>query len=181
MRPSIILAAGLLAGAVSMTPVAAQTVSPLSYVQPLPQQAVQSVQDHLRQSGAYSGRVDGIWGTDSQAALERFQGSHQLQVTGQINEATAKTLGLDPNALLISWTAAPGPPPTALRQSSVRAIQSGLRGLGFYGGAVDGVWGPATEDGVRRYQQANSLLPNGQPNPATVSAMGLMPDELAYR
>jgi hypothetical protein len=32
-----------------------------------------------------------------------------------------------------------------------------------------------------RYQQANSLQPNGQPNPATVSAMGLAPDVLAYR
>jgi peptidoglycan hydrolase-like protein with peptidoglycan-binding domain len=179
MRSSIILAAGMLAGAVSIAPASAQGVPPLSYVQPLPTQAVQTVQDRLRQSGAYSGRVDGIWGPDSQAALERFQQAHQLQVTGQVNQATAATLGLDPNALLTLPVAAP--PPSTLRPSSVQAIQSRLRGLGFYNGAVDGVWGPATEDAVMRYQQANGLQPNGVPNPATVGAMGLAPDALAYR
>ena len=42
------------------------------------------------------GRADGVWGPDSQAALERFQQARGLQVTGQLNQATAATLGLDP-------------------------------------------------------------------------------------
>lgn len=178
MRPSTILAASLLAA----VPAAAQTASPLSYVQPLPPQGAQEVQDRLRQARAYGGQVDGIWGPDSQAALERFQQAHQLQVTGQLNQATAATLGLDPNALLATPLAtAAVPPPGALRPSAVQAIQFRLRALGFYNGAVDGIWGPATEAAILHYQQSNGLQPTGEPNPATISAMGLAPDVLAYR
>jgi peptidoglycan hydrolase-like protein with peptidoglycan-binding domain len=182
MRYPVILAGGLLASTLSALPAAAQTAPPLAYIQPLPPQAVQDVQDRLRQAGTYSGRIDGIWGADSQSALERFQQTHQLQVTGQLNQATAATLGLDPNALLAVPVATPPlPPADQLRPASERAIQARLRSLGFYNGVVDGVWGPATEGAILRYQQANSLQPNGQPNPSTITAMGLTPDVLAYR
>jgi peptidoglycan hydrolase-like protein with peptidoglycan-binding domain len=82
MRCSAILAAGLGLAALSPLPAPAQPASPpLAYVQPLPPSAVQQVQQRLRQAGVYSGRIDGIWGPDSQAALERFQQTSQLQVT----------------------------------------------------------------------------------------------------
>jgi peptidoglycan hydrolase-like protein with peptidoglycan-binding domain len=185
MRYPVLLAAGALAGAtlVPALPATAQTAPPLAYVQPLPQQAVQDVQDRLRQAGAYTGRIDGIWGSDSQAALERFQQAHQLQVTGQLNQATAATLGIDPNALLTVPAAAAAPPPPAdqLRPASVRAIQARLRSLGFYNGTVDGVWGGSTQAAIERFQQGRGLQANGQLNPATVSAMGLAPDVVAYR
>ena len=110
MRYSAILAGGLGLAAVSILPVAAQqTPPPLAYVQPLPGPAVQSVQGKLSQAGVYTGRIDGIWGADSQAALERFQQAHQLQVTGQLNQATAATLGIDPNGLLATPVTAPAP------------------------------------------------------------------------
>src|SRR5262249_27360333 len=101
---------------------------PLAYVQPLPSTAAQTVQDRLRQAGVYNGRIDGIWGADSQAALERFQQAHQLQVTGQLNQATAATLGVDPNNLLAT-AGVPAPPPDRLRQASVRALQTRLGSL----------------------------------------------------
>jgi len=186
MRYPVILAAGAVAGAVLAVaaPAIAQTAPPpLAYVQPLPQPAVQDVQDRLRQAGAYTGRIDGLWGSDSQASLERFQQSHQLQVTGQLNQATAATLGLDPNTLLTvpAAAAAPLPPADQLRPASVRAIQARLRSLGFYNGAVDGVWGGSTQAAIERFQQGRGLQVNGQLNPATVSAMGLAPDVVAYR
>ena len=184
---NVILAAGALAGALSALPAMAQTAPPpLAYVQPLPPQSVQQVQDRLRQAGAYGGNIDGIWGSDSQAALERYQQSHQLQVTGQLNQATAATLGLDPGTLIsatpVGTAAAPVPQPAdQLRPASVRAIQARLRALGFYGGAVDGVWGGSTQAAIERFQQGRGLQPNGQLNPATVAAMGLAPDALAWR
>ncbi|HLJ05504.1 MAG TPA: peptidoglycan-binding domain-containing protein, partial [Acetobacteraceae bacterium] len=93
-------------------PAAAQTNPPaLAYIEPLPPAAVQNVQAKLQQAGVYTGRIDGIWGSDSEAALERFQQQRQLQVTGQLNEATAATLGLNPTALLATAVPAPAPPP----------------------------------------------------------------------
>ena len=180
MRYPALFAAGL--GLAALTPAAAQPAPPpLPYVQPLPSAAVQTVQDRLRQSGVYTSRIDGIWGGDSQASLERFQQAHQLQVTGQLNQATAATLGLYPNALLASTAVAPPPPPDHLVSASVRALQARLRSLGFYNGPVDGVWGDGTAGAIQGFQRARGLQPDGQLGPATVTAMGLAPDALAYR
>jgi peptidoglycan hydrolase-like protein with peptidoglycan-binding domain len=181
MRYPVMLAGGLLAGTLSALPAAAQVAPPLSYVQPVPPQTVQDVQNRLRQAGVYGGQIDGIWGGDSQAALERFQQAHQLQVTGQLNQSTAATLGLDPGTLLTVPAAAPLPPADQLRPTSVQAIQARLRSLGFYNGAVDGVWGAGTQSAVERLQQVRGLQPNGQLNPPTITALGLAPDVLAYR
>jgi peptidoglycan hydrolase-like protein with peptidoglycan-binding domain len=185
MRYPAILAGSLGLAALTGLPAAAQPAPPaLAYVQPLPSAAVQNVQDRLRQAGVYTGRIDGIWGADSQASLERFQQAHQLQVTGQLNQATAATLGLDPNTLLVSPVAAPVPPPPPpdhLLPTSVRAVQARLRALGFYGGAVDGVWGAGTEVAIENFQRGRGLQPDGQLGPATATAMGLTPEALAYR
>ena len=183
MRYAAILAASLGLAALSDLPaVAQQTPPPLAYVQPLPTSAVQNVQDRLRQAGAYTGRIDGIWGADSQAALERFQQAHQLQVTGQLNQATAATLGVDPNTLLAAPVAVPAPPPPdRLRQASVRSLQARLGSLGFYSGPVDGVWGAGTETAVQNFQRARGLQPDGLLGPGTVTALGMTPDALAYR
>jgi peptidoglycan hydrolase-like protein with peptidoglycan-binding domain len=183
MKPFAILATGALLAASLSAPAISQTASPLAYIQPVPPAAVQAVQDHLRGAGAYSGAVDGVWGPDSVSALQRFQSSHQLQVTGQLNQATVEALGLDSAALLGTQQAVipPLPPADTLRSSSVRAIQERLRSLGFYSGSVDGVWGQSTQNAIQQFQQNRGLQPNGQLNPGTISAMGLAPDSLAYR
>jgi peptidoglycan hydrolase-like protein with peptidoglycan-binding domain len=91
--PALMLAAWLGAG-----PAAAQSAPPLTYAQPLAPAATARVQERLRDLGAYQGRVDGIWGPESQQALERFQQGRGLQANGQINPATLSALGLDPGA-----------------------------------------------------------------------------------
>ncbi|MBN8907264.1 MAG: peptidoglycan-binding protein [Alphaproteobacteria bacterium] len=180
--PTLALALAGLAPAPSSF--AQTTVPPLSYTQPLSPQSVQAVQERLRQAGAYTGNVDGIWGADSETALQRFQQSHQLQVTGQMNQATAATLGIEPGTLLATAQPTPAASPPAgerLRSQSIRAIQERLRALNFYNGALDGVWGESTQSAIERFQQGRGLQPNGQLNPATISALGLSPDVLSYR
>ena len=41
------------------------------------------------------------------------------------------------------------------------AIQTALRGAGYYNGTVDGKIGPQTEEAVRRFQRENGLEPDG--------------------
>jgi peptidoglycan hydrolase-like protein with peptidoglycan-binding domain len=184
MKRLVILGTGALLAA-SLGPNAfSQPVTPLAYVQPVPPNGIQAVQDHLRRGGAYNGAVDGVWGPDSVAALQRFQASHQLQVTGQLNQATLETLGLDPGTLLGTQQAVlPPPVPSAdtLRPSAVRVVQERLHNLGFYTGGVDGVWGQSTQSAIGQFQQNRGLQPNGQLTPATVTAMGIPPDSLSYR
>ena len=84
----------------SLLPHAWAQPSPLTYAQPLSQAGIMAVQQRLKQNGAYAGQTDGVWGPDSAAALEQFQRAHGLQVTGQLNQGTVATLGLNPADLL---------------------------------------------------------------------------------
>jgi peptidoglycan hydrolase-like protein with peptidoglycan-binding domain len=165
-------------------PSSTQTPYTLTYTQPLAPPAVKLVQQHLRQQGAYAGRIDGQWGPDSQAALERFQQTHGLQVTGQLNPATIASLGI-PSEQLLSASAPPASVMNAtlvagdaLSRASVQAIQSRLRDLNFYNGPTDGIWGAATQQAIERFQQGRGLQVNGQLNPATIAALGLDPNLL---
>jgi peptidoglycan hydrolase-like protein with peptidoglycan-binding domain len=170
----------------SMCPAAAQdsATAPLTYSQPLGPAATEMVQEKLASQGAYHGTANGVWGPDSASALTRFQQTHGLQPTGEMNQSTAVVLGLDPAKLLAAATApapAPLPPPvasTTLSIAAVRALQSRLRQLGYYDGALDGEWGPEAEGALTRFQQASGIEASGRINPQTVTAMGLNPSDL---
>lgn len=171
--------AASLAASVFVRPVPAQPAPVLSFVQPLPPSAITLLQDRLRGGGDYAGRVDGIWGPDSQSALERFQARNGLQVTGQLNAATATLLRLQVGELLgTPPAAAVVVEPATLSPMAIRNLQGRLGSLGFYRGVVDGVWGPGTQTAVEAFQQGRGVQVTGQLNPATVQAMGLDPANL---
>ncbi|MDP3416842.1 peptidoglycan-binding protein [Falsiroseomonas sp.] len=155
----------------------AQPAATLTYAQPLEREAVTKVQEALRRAGAYDGAVDGIWGPASRTALERFQQGRGLQVTGEMNQATAATLGVNP-AELLPASRTPPASTEVLSERVVRNIQTRLRTLGFYEGGIDGLWGPATQTAIERFQQSRSLQVTGQLTPVTASAMGLDPNNL---
>lgn len=157
----------------------AQTPPQLLYAQPLGQAGAALVQQRLKQSGNYAGGTDGIWGPESQTALERYQRANGLQVTGQLNPATVTMLGLNLADLLASAPAAPAPAMPPLAPDVVRTIQTRLRSLGFYSGQVDGIWGPAMQSALQRFQQGRGLQATGQLTPATATALGLDPNNLS--
>jgi peptidoglycan hydrolase-like protein with peptidoglycan-binding domain len=181
MRP-ITLASALLGATLALPALAQNASPPLVYVQPLPPQAVQAVQQRLAQTGLYQGRIDGVWGSDSEAALQRFQQNHQLQVTGSLNEATARNLGLNPNTLVATAqppaNATAAATPATLSPSAIRSIQDRLRYLGFYQGGIDGVWGPETQAAFSQYQARNGLQVTGEPNSPTLRSLGFNPETM---
>jgi peptidoglycan hydrolase-like protein with peptidoglycan-binding domain len=164
-------------------PALAQAPVPLSFVQPLTPSATTAVQERLREAGVYSGASDGVWGPESQAALDRFQQARGMPVTGSINLATAQALGVGVPRLLPPATVEPSPAATAapsapLSQRAVRNIQSRLRALGFYRAQADGIWGAGTQAALERFQRGRGLEASGQVNPATAQALGLNPNNL---
>jgi peptidoglycan hydrolase-like protein with peptidoglycan-binding domain len=187
----MLLAGALVFGAAFAAPAAmAQQQVELTYVQPLSRQAVQVVQRRLTQAGDPTGGTEGIWGPESVTALQHFQQTHGLQVTGQLNQATVATLGLDPNLLLGGPQYAGAQPPSSyaapvpsgtISPAAVEAVQARLRTLGFYNGAVDGNWGPETQSALARFQQSRGLQADSQLTPATVAALGLRQDIFAAR
>jgi peptidoglycan hydrolase-like protein with peptidoglycan-binding domain len=176
--PRILLACLLVAGtAWAFVPgtAQAQTAPPLAFVQPLSPGATQSVQERLREAGLYRGAADGVWGPESQAALDRFQQGRGLAVTGSLNQATAQALGVPLPQLL---SVAPETPAAGLNPRAVRNVQQRLRALGYYRAAPDGIWGAGTQAALERFQRGRGLEATGQVNPATAQALGLDPNNL---
>jgi N-acetylmuramoyl-L-alanine amidase len=59
-----------------------------------------AVQERLRRTGYYRGPVDGVWGSGTRIALERFQRDRRLLVTGEPSRDTMAALGLNPDSYL---------------------------------------------------------------------------------
>jgi peptidoglycan hydrolase-like protein with peptidoglycan-binding domain len=157
---------------------AAQAPAPLSFVQPLTPAATAAVQERLREAGVYTGARDGVWGPESQAALDRFQAARGLAVTGSINLVTAQALGLSMPRVFPPPDSVAAPAAAPLSTRAVRNVQTRLRALGFYRGAADGIWGPGTQAALERFQRGRGIEATGQINPVTVQALGLNPGNL---
>ena len=72
---------------------------------------------------------------------------------------------------LVALVAAPSPA-LAAGDADVAALQVALRGVGLYGGTIDGVRGPGTSSAVGRFQRAHGLVPDGVAGLATRRALG---------
>ena len=178
MLAGLVTAGVLLSPAVLSHEAQAQAQAPVSYVQPLSPQAQKEVQRHLKELGVYSGAVDGIWGRDSQEALERFQQTRGLQVTSNLNQATLATMGLKPGELLslgdqTGAMAGRDVQGRALKPEAVRTIQGRLKQLGLYAGDADGIWGDSTQAALERFQRDRGLQASGRLDPNTLTTMGL--------
>jgi predicted Ser/Thr protein kinase len=67
--------------------------------------------------------------------------------------------------------AAPPKTEADLTREERTLIQKRLRVLGFYGGGVDGTFGPVTRQGIRAYQQANNLAATGLLEPNQIAEL----------
>jgi peptidoglycan hydrolase-like protein with peptidoglycan-binding domain len=60
---------------------------------------VARAQEALKQQGHDPGPIDGVYGPRTAAALKAYQQSQQLEVTGQLDDATLARLGEHPSAM----------------------------------------------------------------------------------
>jgi len=137
MKRLALLAAFLAVAPIPVALAAQQPPPAARYEHALSPQAISAVQQRLREEGFYRGRIDGVWGRGTQAALARFQESRRLEVTAQLNPATAKALDLRPDQVLGNVVnmrqAYREPPPAApsLSVDSLAAVQHRLRNAGY--------------------------------------------------
>jgi LysM repeat protein len=157
------LAAGL--AAVAAAPAAALN----------PQHA--GLQVALRAQGLYLGPIDGLVGPRTVAAVRAFQRSHGLPVTGIADLRTRRELGPLGTPLFGSRTLRGG-----MFGWDVAVLQFLLNKHGVRVPVNAYMDGP-TVQGVRRYQDALHLSPDGVAGPATFAALGLqthVPVRVAY-
>jgi peptidoglycan hydrolase-like protein with peptidoglycan-binding domain len=62
--------------------------------------------------------------------------------------------------------------PVSAASANVAALQAALKSLGLYPVAVDGVRGPFTDRGIRRFQRRRGLIADGIAGPQTRHALG---------
>lgn len=60
-----------------------------------------------------------------------------------------------------------------LSREQIREMQQALKDKGHDVGAVDGVWGPMTQNALREYQQAQGMTASGEPDSQTMSSLGV--------
>lgn len=142
---------------------------------------VARVQQKLKDEGYYNGRINGRYTTATRAALEHFQRDHNLTANGLLDEATGEALGLGGDATTRTQT--DGTPQTnsstELRRGSrgegVSRLQDELVRYGYLTAAQKatgpGIFGPATESALARFQHDNHLPETKIYNAATQEAL----------
>ena len=116
------------------------------------------IQQRLKELGYYNGSIDGILGSQSVSAIKRFQRDYGLTVDGIVGTNTLTSLGLN--------TGSSG-------NYSVTEIQKKLKNLGYYTGAVDGIFGSKSISAVRNFQRDYGLTVDGIVGAKTASALGI--------
>ena len=118
--------------------------------------AVSHLQEELSDLGYYEGPHDGVFGDETQDALEQLQADEGLESTGELDRSTRAVLG----ALAGKSDAL-----------SVKAMQTALAELGLYDGLIDGDYGPATEASIEEVQREAGIEIDGAYGQETAAAL----------
>ncbi|MFC3015736.1 peptidoglycan-binding domain-containing protein [Virgibacillus litoralis] len=106
--------------------------------------------------------ADGIYGEETQRAVMRFQSAYGLHVDGLVGPNTLAKLK---EVLGSSSPAIDFPLPDKVLSlgdegEAAKQVQRALKDINFDPGAIDGIYGPKTQDAVRRFQSMYAALAN---------------------
>jgi peptidoglycan hydrolase-like protein with peptidoglycan-binding domain/tetratricopeptide (TPR) repeat protein len=117
---------------------------------------VRALQRRLARAADEPGPIDGRYGPLTEQGVRRFQADHGLEVDGIAGRQTLATLS-SPMTVLYPGAG------SEVRDGSqvVRELQGHLSQVGDKPGAIDGRYGPLTEQAVRRFQADHGLQVDG--------------------
>jgi peptidoglycan hydrolase-like protein with peptidoglycan-binding domain len=155
-------------------------------------QLVASAQQILKEQGFYYGNADGRKNTETTAAIRRYQIRNGLEINGELNIETQRSLGIRAERSSIAEKSERSPsenfasirrdqrifPSRTLPnrpQRLMASAQTMLARRGYYRSKVDGVYGPETEIALRLYQARVGLAVTGRLDLDTLAAMGMLP------
>lgn len=155
-------------------------------------EVVLSAQTRLKQLGYYDGVIDGQMGSQTSAAIRRFQIAKKLKVTGEMNPQTLRRLGMavpktrKPTATsgasgyVSLATIFRGGPFISIGPETqiivIRQAQKNLRLLGYYNGPIDGLPSPSLVSSLKAWQRSAGFRQTGRFDETTLKALSLMPN-----
>ncbi|MFN6484829.1 MULTISPECIES: peptidoglycan-binding protein [unclassified Nostoc] len=159
--------------------------------------SVRNLQQKLKTAGFYQSSVTQVYDASTQEAVRRFQKAAGLPVDGIVGASTLqkleswqakkpttratqaqRTTAVSAQAKKSSTTNSA----TSKRRNpnyltkgdegeDVKALQEKLRIAGFYYGNATGIFGPITEESVKRFQDSYKLSVDGVVGPATLAKL----------
>ena len=146
----------------SASPTATGSASPSPAASAAPNATVKAMQTELKQAGYYPGTVDGIFGTMTIAAIKSAQRAAGLTVDGVYGPATHK-------AVVAVITGDDSSSQSSYSSKFIVEVQGDLKQLGYYKGAVDGLYGPKTIAAIKAFQKARGIAVTGNIDQGTYS------------
>ena len=147
-------------------------------------ETIQATQSRLATLGYYGGSVDGQMGSQTSAAIRRFQIAENLKVTGELNRQTLERLGISGSAPTPAYVAladifkggpyiSVGP---VMQIAVIKQAQQNLKLLGYYNGPADGSPNSALIAAIKAWQRSAGFRQNGRLDENTLKGLDLMPD-----
>ena len=121
-----------------------------------------TLQQALADAGYYEGEVDGVYGSETVAAVQALQKANGLPQTGTLDKATEKALR--------SELAAKGGAAAQEETASTAAVQQTLKLAGYWDGPVDGQWTDELTEALEALQEDLGVEVTGTVDAATIAA-----------
>ena len=131
---------------------------------------VSEIQAALVGRGYYQSKVDGLFGSQTRSAIEKFQKSANITIDGEPSAKLLTRILLAPDAIPVPSLVASAIPTPAIPEADKQAlglvaeIQSGLRNYGYQDVVVDGLMGSQTMKAIRRFQLDYGMKITGEPS-----------------
>lgn len=159
----------------------------------------QSAQEVLSRLGYYHGSIDGISGSQTNAAIRRFQVANHLHPTGTLTNETSEALGLEhsshktttttPTVVYIPPANYPDPKMLAdifvggpllaaspeIQVASVQHAQKNLKTLGYFHGPINGIPDANLKAALLAYQKDSKFKATGRLDKITLMGLDIVP------
>ncbi len=132
---------------------------------------VKTLQNRLIVLGYLSGTADGVFAETTEAAVMAFQKRNSIYADGVAGPTTLTKLYSSSAKKASGVVANLGSLKAGMNGSSVRALQTQLKKLGYYTGSVDGDYGEGTSAAVIAFQRDNGLTVDGIAGKSTLNAI----------
>ena len=147
-------------------------------------ETVLATQKKLAQLGFYKGGADGQMGSQTSAAIRRYQIAENLKVTGELNRQTLEQLGIKgstpaPAYVAIADIFKGGPYISAgpeMQVSVIRQAQKNLKLLGYYNGPEDGMPNGSLVSALKIWQKSAGFRQTGRFDENSLKGLDLMPN-----